>query len=222
VDMAINSEIQSHWEKVYSIKQPGEVSWYQPHLRGSLELIRRSGISLSDRIIDVGAGASTLVDDLIEAGFQHLTVLDVSANAIDVSRKRMGKRGDGIEWLTTDVLTADLPKNRFRLWHDRALFHFLTNSDERKRYIIQAAQALTADGFIVIATFSEDGPQKCSGLDTCRYSENGLTVEFGSDFRLIESFTEEHSKPAGGVQSFRYFLFQRTIGEPVGSRFTKG
>jgi 2-polyprenyl-3-methyl-5-hydroxy-6-metoxy-1,4-benzoquinol methylase len=201
------SEPKSHWEKVYISKQPSNVSWYQPHLRLSLELIKRSGVSLQDHIIDVGGGPSTLVDDLLNRGHRNITVLDVSARAIDLSKGRLGDDATHVEWIVDDVTHATLPKGRYRLWHDRAVFHFLTNSEDRRAYITQIHHALSPGGFVIISTFSVDGPRKCSGLEVCRYSAETLLAEFGNDFRLVASRSENHLTPSKATQAFIYCLF---------------
>jgi 2-polyprenyl-3-methyl-5-hydroxy-6-metoxy-1,4-benzoquinol methylase len=200
-------EPKSHWEKVYTSKEPSDVSWYQPHLRLSLELIERSGISQQDHIIDVGGGASTLVDDLLNRGYRNITVLDVSAQAIDISKRRLGHAATKIEWVVDDATHATLAKGHYRLWHDRAVFHFLTNAEDRQSYISQIHHALRPDGFVVISTFSLDGPRKCSGLEVCRYSAETLLVELGDGFQLVESRSENHLTPSNATQAFIYCLF---------------
>lgn len=200
-------EPKSHWEKVYTSKGPSDVSWYQPHLRLSLELIERSGISRQDHIIDVGGGASTLVDDLLNRGYRNISVLDVSAQAIDLSKRRLGSESTQVEWIEDDVTYATLAKGRYRLWHGRAVFHFLTNAEDRRVYIKQIHHALRPDGFVIISTFSVEGPRKCSGLEVCRYSAETLLAEFGDHFRLVESRSENHLTPSKAPQAFIYCLF---------------
>jgi SAM-dependent methyltransferase len=192
----------SHWEKVYSSKHHSELSWYQPHLRLSLELIRRSGVTLQDFIIDVGGGVSTLVDDLLDLGFRNITVLDVSPHALDASKVRLGHCASVVEWVAGDICLVPLRKRRYRLWHDRAVFHFLTTPEDRRAYTRQVRLALSPGGFVVISTFSLDGPQKCSGLDVQRYSSESLLREFGPGFRLLEAVPETHRTPSGGKQEF--------------------
>ncbi|MFN0157832.1 MAG: class I SAM-dependent methyltransferase [Bacteroidota bacterium] len=196
-----------HWETIYGTKSPTEVSWYQPETRLSLDMIRKIAPDVSSAIIDVGGGASLLVDELTGAGYQNITVLDVSAAAFEVSRKRLGERSKDIEWIVGDVLDATLQAGAFNLWHDRAVFHFLLTNDERRRYIAQVKHALRSDGHVVIATFAENGPTRCSGLEVCRYSSENLMAEFGDDFVLLQSFKEDHRTPSGNVQRFQYSLF---------------
>jgi 2-polyprenyl-3-methyl-5-hydroxy-6-metoxy-1,4-benzoquinol methylase len=202
-------ERKSHWEKVYTSKDPSDVSWYQPHLRVSLDLIERAAVGRQDHIIDVGGGASTLVDDLLARGYRNITVLDVSAQAIDISKRRLGNMATQVEWIADDVTHATLPNSRYRLWHDRAVFHFLTNPDDRRAYIRQIHHALSPNGVVIISTFSVDGPRKCSGLEVCRYSAKTLLAEFGDDFRLVESHSENHLTPSNVTQAFIYCLFSR-------------
>lgn len=200
------SDPKSHWEKVYSSKQHSELSWYQPHLRLSLELIRRSGVTLRDLIIDVGGGESTLVDDLLDLGFRNIAVLDASPHALDASKSRLRHRASMVEWIAEDICHASLRKGRYRLWHDRAVFHFLTNPEDRRAYTRQVRLALSPGGFVVISTFSLDGPQKCSGLDVQRYSSESLLREFAPGFRLLEAVPETHRTPSGRKQEFLYCL----------------
>ena len=202
-------EPRSHWEKIYTSKQPSEVSWYQPHLRLSLELFERAGVGQQDHIIDVGGGASTLVDDLLNRGYRNITVLDVSAQAIQISKRRLGREASAVEWIVDDVTHVTLPNGRYRLWHDRAVFHFLTKLEDRRAYIRQIHHALSPGGVVIISTFSVDGPRKCSGLEVCRYSAETLLAEFGDDFRLVASHSENHLTPSNVTQAFVYCLFSR-------------
>ncbi len=197
-----------HWETIYGTKSPTEVSWYQPTPRLSLELIRKVAPNASSSIIDVGGGASLLVDELIGAGYQNISVLDISAAALEVSRSRLGDRSIGIQWIVGDVLDTKLHDGQFDVWHDRAVFHFLLTSDERRRYIAQVRHALRPDGHVVVATFAADGPMRCSGLEVCRYSPESLLTELGNDFTLLQSLKEDHHTPSGAVQRFQYSLFK--------------
>ena len=201
------SDLKSHWEKVYTSKRASKVSWYQPHLRLSVELIERSGVAHGDRIIDVGGGASTLVDDLLDRGFRNITVLDLSSLAIDISQRRLGNQGTDVEWIVGDVTQARLRERAYRLWHDRAVFHFLTNPEDRRAYVRQVRHALSQGGLVIISTFSPDGPAKCSGLEVCRYSPETLLEELGTGFKLLESHSENHRTPLNATQGFIYCLF---------------
>ena len=197
---------KSHWEGIYRSKLPTQVSWYQPHARRSLNLIRRVSPPLDGAIIDVGGGASTLVDDLLDAGYDDLTVLDLSGAALTVARARLGTRANTVRWVEADVLHASLPKTGYSVWHDRAAFHFLTAPADRARYVAQVRQAVRVGGFVLVATFADDGPTRCSGLEVARYSPEALHAEFGTPFQLMASEREEHVTPAGIRQAFIYCL----------------
>lgn len=196
--------MQNHWENVYQTKSSNTVSWYRPHLERSIELIRRSAPDLSSAIIDVGGGESTLVDDLLDAGYRDVTVLDISAVAIEHARKRIGDRAAGVTWLAADITQAGLPERRYDVWHDRAVFHFLTDPAQRAAYVRQVARAVKPGGFVIVATFGPQGPLQCSGLDVVRYDADGLHGEFGASFQLLESATEVHQTPTGKEQQFLY------------------
>jgi len=197
---------KSHWEGIYRNKLPTQVSWYQLHARRSLDLIRRVSPPLDGAIIDVGGGASTLVDDLLDAGYHDLTVLDLSGAALAVARARLGMRANTVRWVEADVLDASLPKTGYSVWHDRAAFHFLTVPADRARYIAQVRRAVRPGGFVLVATFADDGPTRCSGLEVARYSPEALHAEFGTAFQLMTSEREEHLTPAGVRQAFVYCL----------------
>ncbi len=201
---------QQHWESVYQTKAPDAVSWYRPHLDMSLALIERAAPDRNTAVLDVGGGASTLVDDLLARGYRDLSVLDISAEALHVTRERLGKAGDGVTWLTADLLDEPLQQARYDLWHDRAVFHFLTETDQRACYVRQLTHALKPGGYVTLATFGPNGPVKCSGLDTVRYDAAGLTRELGEGFTLIDSALESHATPFGTTQQFLYTLFQRS------------
>jgi len=193
-----------HWDKLYASKKPTEVSWHQTHLEKSLDLIRATGVNESARIIDVGGGASTLVDDLLAAGFRHLTVLDISSAAIQNARVRLGQRADEVAWLEADITRAELPAHHYDVWHDRAVFHFLTDAADRRRYLEAVNQAVKPGGHMIVATFGPHGPLQCSGLDIVRYTPESLHREFGADYQLLQSVTENHVTPAGKHQEFIY------------------
>jgi SAM-dependent methyltransferase len=197
---------KAHWEHVYRTKRPTEVSWYQPEPLLSLELIRRAVPAPSARIIDVGGGASTLADGLLHAGYSNITVLDLSATALAESRGRLGDSAARVQWLEDDVLNATLPEAAYDLWHDRAVFHFLTNADDRAAYVAQVRRAVRPGGYVLVATFAEDGPLTCSGLPVARYSPETLHHEFDGGFELVENVREHHVTPGGSTQSFLYCL----------------
>jgi len=195
---------QEHWERVYNTKAPDQVSWFRPHLQTSLALIERAAGDRSASIIDVGAGASTLVDDLIVAGYRNVTVLDISQAAIDVARRRLGEASEPVQWLRGDVTEGNLPAYTYDVWHDRAVFHFLTNPRDRLLYVRNVAWAVKPGGHVIVSTFGPEGPEKCSGLDVRRYDAESLHQEFGTRFRLIESSKELHHTPFGTTQQFLY------------------
>jgi SAM-dependent methyltransferase len=198
---------RQHWEKVYSSKATDQVSWFQPHAASSLRLIEEAGTDA--HVIDVGGGASVLVDDLLDAGFRNLTVLDLAESALAVSRARLGARAQSVQWIAADITRADLPAARYDVWHDRAVFHFLTDPADRARYVEQVLKSVKAGGRVIIAAFGPGGPLQCSGLDVVRYAPDALHAEFGAPFRLLGHQTEIHRTPAGGEQEFVYCYCRR-------------
>ena len=202
-------EHKSHWETIYTQKRPGEVSWYQPHLSVSLRLLMNAGLHPHSRMIDVGGGASTLVDDLLEQGIGDVTVLDISGRALAAARARLGEHATSVTWIEADITRAQLPTASYDLWHDRAVFHFLTEAEDRRRYVATMRDALKPDGQAIVATFSLQGPPRCSGLEVVRYSAETLQAEVGDDFRLMEARDEEHRTPFNTMQKFLYCRFQK-------------
>lgn len=196
-------DTQNHWDRIYTDKAPTAVSWYRPHLETSLSLIERVA-SKDSAIIDVGGGESTLVDDLLSHGFGSITVLDISQTAIEVNKKRLRDRSDHVHWLVADITKAELPHSAYDVWHDRAVFHFLTHQSDRAAYIRQVANAVKVGGHVIVSTFGLEGPTKCSGLDVVRYDAESLHREFGIHFHLIDSVKELHQTPFGTVQQFLY------------------
>ena len=197
-------DVKTHWENIYSTKTPDQVSWYRPHLETSMALIKRAAIDRRASIIDVGGGESTLVDDLLEQEFQNITVLDVSQAAIDVNKARLGERAKEVHWIVADITRVDLEAQAYDVWHDRAVFHFLTSPQQRADYVRQVAQSVRSGGYVIVSTFGPDGPTKCSGLDVVRYDADSLHEEFGARFRLVESSKEIHQTPFGTTQQFLY------------------
>lgn len=193
-----------HWEKVYQTKSANQVSWFQEHAARSLEIIRSIGAKPDSRIIDVGGGASTLVDDLLAEGFKDLSVLDLSASALAVARSRLGAKGAEVQWIAADIQHVALPEQAYDIWHDRAVFHFLTDPADRLEYVKQVMKSVKPGGHVIVATFSPDGPEQCSGLPVVRYSHAQLHGEFGPAFELVERAIEEHETPWGSVQHFIY------------------
>ncbi|HUG27131.1 MAG TPA: class I SAM-dependent methyltransferase [Gemmatimonadales bacterium] len=197
-----------HWEQVYRTKRPDQVSWFQAEARLSRQLIERFAPARAARIVDIGAGASTLVDGLLASGYRDLTVVDLSPAALALARQRLESRADAVTWQVTDVLTARFAPASFDLWHDRAVFHFLTEAPERARYVAQAHHAVQPGGHLLVATFAEDGPERCSGLEVVRYSPAGLHAELAAAFTLVESHREVHTTPSGTQQAFTYGVFR--------------
>jgi 2-polyprenyl-3-methyl-5-hydroxy-6-metoxy-1,4-benzoquinol methylase len=175
-----------------------------PHLETSLALIERTGASLSSSIIDVGGGESTLADDLVSRGYQNVTVLDISETAVHVSKQRMGEAAGLVRWLAADVLVTELEPLAYDVWHDRAVFHFLTTMVQRIAYVQNVARSVRRGGHVIVSTFGPEGPRKCSGLEVMRYDANSLHDQFGARFRLIESSQEVHETPQGATQQFLY------------------
>jgi SAM-dependent methyltransferase len=196
---------KSHWESIYATRGSSSLSWFQPHPQRSLDLIERTGLPTNAKILDVGGGDSFLVDELVARGYTDITVLDLSRAAINRARHRLGDAATGrVTWLEGDILEADLPREHFDIWHDRAVFHFLTGAKERESYIQKVRSAVYSGGHVIVATFAEDGPTRCSGLPVERYSASELHDTFGCDFLLMESERELHHTPSGVEQSFTY------------------
>lgn len=195
---------KDHWERVYSTKSVESVSWFQSHAALSARLIRAAGAPCSAAVIDVGGGASTLIADLLALGYEALTVLDISAAALAAARSRLGDEAAKVRWIEADITRVDLPSQAFDVWHDRAVFHFLTSDAERQAYVQAVLHAVKPGGHVIVATFAEDGPTQCSGLPVMRYSAQALHNEFGAPFELLRHEREAHQTPSGAVQQFVY------------------
>jgi ubiquinone/menaquinone biosynthesis C-methylase UbiE len=200
---------KKHWETIYRTKDVHSVSWFQPEARQSLGLITSVAPDKSAAIIDVGGGASVLVDDLLESGYTDLTVLDLSETALEIARQRLGESAAKVKWIAADVRNAPLADRGYAVWHDRAVFHFLTDPADRAAYVAQVERAVGPGGYVLVATFAEDGPKTCSGLPVVRYSAESLHSEFGPAFRIVTSTHEDHHTPAGREQPFLYCLCRR-------------
>lgn len=200
---------QGHWERVYAEKPPQTVSWFQEDPAPSLEMIAAAGAGPAARVIDVGAGASILVDRLAALDYRHLTALDISSRVLDLARARLGDGGNAVTWLTRDVTAWTPDVGAYDLWHDRAVFHFLTAAEGRAAYIRALQTGLTPGGWLVIATFAPTGPESCSGLPVQRYSADELQSTLGPAFQLRRHSAQTHLTPLGRPQAFTWCLFQR-------------
>jgi SAM-dependent methyltransferase len=201
---------KDHWEQIYSAKKSTEASWYQQNPQRSVELIQATGVDVSARIVDIGGGASTLVDRLLEAGYQDLTVLDIAHAAIEQAKSRLGARADKVAWLEQDI-TIFSPHETYDVWHDRAVFHFLTDRLDRSSYVRIMSRALRPGAHAIIATFGLDGPEQCSGLDVVRYSPESMSAVLGDSFELVETSTDAHVTPHAAIQNFVYCRYKRVV-----------
>jgi 2-polyprenyl-3-methyl-5-hydroxy-6-metoxy-1,4-benzoquinol methylase len=195
-------DARSYWEQVHATKEPEQASWFRPHLERSLELIERAVPDRPASILDVGAGQSTLVDDLLGLGYENITVLEISQTALDALKARVRQVGAAVQWICGDVTETLLPEASFDVWHDRAVFHFLTEAGRRRAYVERVKAALKPGGSLIVSTFGPSGPERCSGLATMRYDASSLGSEFGDRFRLVESSLDLHETPSGTVQQF--------------------
>jgi SAM-dependent methyltransferase len=199
---------KAHWENVYTTKGENEVSWFQENPAPSLDLIDIARPTPESTIIDIGGGASRLVDSLVARGFEHVTVLDLSEAALVAAKTRLGSKGKNVQWIAADV-TRWYPNQTYDVWHDRAAFHFLTDSADRVAYVERLKRATKIGGFVIIGTFAIDGPEKCSGLPVHRYDSTSLSAELGKGFELIHSRSHEHSTPWDSKQRFQFSIFRR-------------
>ncbi len=197
---------KQHWEDVYGKKKPTEVSWYQAEPTLSLSLLNEATGAERASIIDVGGGASTLIDRLVDRAATEITVLDLSGAALHAAQSRLGAKASKVQWIEADILNVDLPEAAYDVWHDRAVFHFLTDAADRRRYVEQVFRSVKVGGHVLVATFDADGPPKCSGLEVARYSPVELHAQFGPSFSLIRSVHEDHFTPMGTTQKFVYCL----------------
>jgi len=198
----------AHWQQVYTSKDEQEVSWFEAEPQVSLDLIHATGVRPDAAIIDIGGGASRLVDALLDEGFRDLTVLDISQESLEKSRVRLGARATSVHWLAADV-TAWEPERLYDLWHDRATLHFLTAPEERVAYIERLMRAVVPGGHVIIGTFAPEGPERCSGLPVVRHDAASLSALLGPSFELVESHRHEHHTPAGAAQLFQFSRFRR-------------
>jgi len=204
-----NENRKHHWETVYETKNPDQVSWTQEVPKTSLDFIASFGIDKNAKIIDIGGGDSKLVDFLLDQGFENISVLDISAKALEKAQKRLGEKAKKVNWIVSDIVSFE-PETTFDVWHDRAAFHFLTTREQIDKYLDTARKSVT--GFMTIGTFSENGPAKCSGLDIKQYSEKTLTEELANGFNKIRCITENHTTPFNTTQNFLFCSFKRQAG----------
>ncbi len=204
-------QAKDHWDRIYRTKPADAVSWFQEHAERSLDLIRATGVDKHAAIIDIGGGASTLVDDLLARGFENLTVLDLSGAALAAARRRLGERASAVQWVEADITKVSLPVHAYDVWHDRAVFHFLTAAEDRAAYVKAVLDAVKPGGHVIVATFAENGPTQCSGLPVRRYSAEDLHAEFGDSFSLIRQVKEAHHTPTGAVQQFLYCYCRKSV-----------
>ena len=200
---------RDHWQRVYEERAPEAVSWYRQHLERSLAFVRSAALAPDARIVDVGGGASTLVDDLLAAGYVNLAVIDLADAALATAQARLGGRASAVDWIAGDITAVPLPAASIDLWHDRAVFHFLTGEDDRGAYVAQVERAVKPCGYVLIATFAPDGPERCSGLPVARYDAEGIREALGDDFEKVGEAREEHETPQGRQQPFVYCFCRR-------------
>lgn len=206
-----NTTRKNHWDTIYKTKELKDVSWYQPVPVTSLEFLKQFNIGTSAKIIDVGGGDSFLVDNLLDLGYTDITVLDISAEALGRAKKRLGERAARVKWIVADAATFE-PEGMYDFWHDRAAFHFLTNEDEINHYITAIQSHLNPKGVLVVGTFSEEGPKKCSGIEIRQYSESSLTEKLKRFFEKVKCITIDHETPFGTLQNFLFCSFVKRPG----------
>jgi hypothetical protein len=205
----MSSDKETHWQSVYQSKAPGEVSWFKPHLDVSLALLRQAGLNTTSRVIDIGAGASTLVDDLLDLGVRHITALDLSMASLNLAKQRLGARAAQVEWIVGDAAHHEFAFESVDLWHDRAALHFLVNPSDAAAYVMGATHTVVDGGYVVIGGFAADGPEKCSGLPVARREPEDVAKLFSPAFTLVDSRHEVHATPRGAPQSFAYALLRK-------------
>jgi len=200
---------KQHWENVYGTKAEDDVSWFQTYPKTSMEFVESLHVDLSANIIDIGGGDSRLVDALLDKGYQNIWVLDISAASIEKAQKRLGANATKVHWIVSDV-TEFIPPVKYQVWHDRAAFHFLTTEDKIASYVSIAEDAIHTDGYLVLGTFSENGPTKCSGLEIKQYSEASMAARFADSFEKLQCITEDHQTPFNTTQNFTFCSFRRS------------
>lgn len=201
---------KEHWEKIYTSKEDNEVSWYQDIPRTSIEVVKKTANSQSDSIIDIGGGNSNLASELMKLNFLDISVLDISEASLNRTKEKLGEKAKNINWYVSDVLGFEPPK-KFDIWHDRAVFHFVTGQFDKNAYVQKIKNSLKENGILILATFSKEGPTKCSGLEICQYDKDSLTPLFGKDFDLVDLFKEEHTTPFNTTQNFIYTVWKKKV-----------
>lgn len=201
-----SSDHKNHWENVYETKNPDQVSWTQKKPQTSLDFIHSFGLGKEAKIIDIGGGDSNLVDFLLEEGYENITVLDISAKALEKAKERLGNKAENVKWIVTDI-TEFQPDETYDIWHDRAAFHFLTTSEQISKYVEITEKAVSE--FMILGTFSKTGPFKCSGLEITQYDEESMTVQFKESFEKIDCKIEDHTTPFDTVQNFIFCSFKK-------------
>lgn len=201
-------ERKAHWENVYQTKDTTKVNWYQPVPETSLRLIEKLNLTATAKIIEVGSGNSNLPEYLMENGYSEITLVDISEESLKTAKKRLGDKSKQVKFLAADVANF-APPEKYDLWHDRAVFHFLTNEKDVLNYVKTASENILQGGFLIISSFSNNGPDECSGLQVQQYSEKELIETFSKNFKKMECFTENHKTPSGGNQNFLFCIFQR-------------
>lgn len=204
----MTSDKKHHWENVFATKAENEVSWFQPYPKTSMEFLALFQLPLNANIIDIGGGDSHLVDALLEKGYQNIWILDIASTALEKAKQRLGDRAKQVHWVVADV-TEFVPPVQFDFWHDRAAFHFLTDEESINKYVSIAENGIREKGYLILGTFSEEGPQKCSGLDIKQYNEASMSARFELVFNRVKCIREEHTTPFNTVQSFLFCSFQR-------------
>lgn len=204
----MSNSYKQHWENVFSTKAENEVSWFQTHPKTSMEFVELFELPLNAKIIDIGGGDSHFVDALLEKGYQNIYVLDISANAIERAKQRLGNKANNVHWIVSDVTEFE-PPIQFDFWHDRAAFHFLTTEEKIYKYTSLAEDAIKRDGYLILGTFSENGPNKCSGLEIKQYSEASMSARFEVAFDSIKCITEDHKTPFETTQNFLFCSFKK-------------
>jgi SAM-dependent methyltransferase len=199
---------KEHWENVFANKQETEVSWFQPYPKTSIEFVKLFDLPLDANIIDIGGGDSQFVDALLEEGYKNIWVLDISENALSRAKKRLGDNANKVNWVVSDIIDF-IPPVEFDFWHDRAAFHFLTTEENMNKYVAIAERGIKARWVLILGTFSETGPTKCSGLEIKQYSETSMSSRFELSFDRVKCITEEHQTPFNSIQNFLFCSFKK-------------